>query len=201
MSIIPINKPRAKQDVIESLIASAGVDRKKYPVVVVGVRGYYLDSMGKPGVNDRGIYDDAIFLCTPTMFGAFNGNTDPSKYRKGKGTGSGRGMASLKPGLWTVYTYSTHNGSKPHMALCQREGKVTVVRDGNPNYDDYGNFGINIHRGGKGTSSEGCQTIPPSQWKSFIGSAKAELNRYSQKIVPYLLVEEKDLQAVQMKAA
>jgi lysozyme len=49
---------------------------------------------------------------------------------------------------------------------------------------------INIHRGGyRTTSSEGCQTIYPSQWDGFINLVYSEMSRYNQKTIPYLLVE------------
>jgi hypothetical protein len=77
-----------------------------------------------------------------------------------------------------------------------RLGTVTVVRDGEPPYEDTGNFGINIHRGGNNTtSSEGCQTILPEQWDSFYNLAKDQAKRYygdnwNKKVVPYILLEE-----------
>jgi lysozyme len=55
-------------------------------VFLIGIRGYYQDSMGKPGINDRGIYDDAICLLAPNLFLTFNANTDPSVYRPGIAT-------------------------------------------------------------------------------------------------------------------
>ena len=79
-------------------------------MIVVGVRGYYRDTMGAPGVNDRGIYDEAIFLHTPSATVAFNGNTDPSRVKKGSGTGARKGMASLNPGVWKVHRFDLHNG-------------------------------------------------------------------------------------------
>lgn len=158
-------------------------------VVVVGVRGYYKDSMGKPGQNDRGIYDDAIFLVGPDHFSSYNGNTDPSGYRKGWGTGASKGMASLAPGVWSVYKLDLHNGA--YTALCQRAGEVRVMRDGvNGPYPDTGYFGINIHRGGDGTTSSlGCQTIVPEQWTSFIENVKRLLKDTGQVVVTYILVE------------
>lgn len=127
---------------------------------VCGIRGYYANSMGKPG-NDRQLYDDAIFLVTKDEMIPYNGNTDPSAFKLS--------IACLKPGIWPVYKFDLHSGK--YLALCQRAGKVTVVRDGKG--EDTGNFGINIHRGGVwGTGSLGCQTIPPSQWDNFIELAQ-----------------------------
>lgn len=192
---IPGAKPRLSSEKLRELLSPFAVDRIAHPVVVVGVRGYYRDSMGAPNVNDRGIYDDAIFLDTPSGTVAYNANTDPSRYRKGSGRGLKKGMASLKPGAWYVHHLDLHRGK--YLALCQRLGSVTVVRDGvDHDYEDTGYFGINIHRGSvNSTSSIGCQTIVPDQWSSFIGNIKDQAlryfgdDKYKSTVIPYVLIE------------
>ncbi len=181
----PNSRPQATMKQIQDIVLS---HRVVDPLVVVGIRGYYKDSMGKPGVNDRGIYDDAIFLVAHMHFSSYNANTDPSGYRKGWGTGASKGMASLKEGLYRAHKLDIHNGK--YLALCQRAGKVTVIRDGNPPYEDVGNFGINIHRGGDGTTSSlGCQTIVPEQWEGFIANVRNILKDNHDIVVPYILVD------------
>ena len=71
---------------------------------LLGVRGYYRDTMGERGRNDRGIYGDAILLLTPTAYVTFNANADPAQFKSG--------IANLKCGVWT-YRLGTHNLSKP----------------------------------------------------------------------------------------
>ena len=187
-------KPRLSTTELDAKLQPYNIDRDKHPVIVVGIRGYYKNSMGAPGVNDRGIYDDAIFLYTPSVMAAFNGNTDPSRMRKGTGKGPAKGMASLNPGAWFVHQFDKHNGK--YLALCQRLGHVSVTRDGDPPYEDKGSFGINIHRGSyNGTSSLGCQTIHPDQWESFINLAVDQVKRYfgtqwNKICVPYVLLQE-----------
>ena len=194
MPRVPKERPRLSSEVLRQRIAPFNIDRVRYPVVVVGIRGYYKNSMGAPGVNDRGIYDDAIFIESPHVMVAFNGNTDPSRFRKGSGTGSKKGMATLNPGAWFAHRFDKHNGD--YLALCQRAGVVTVTRDGDPPYEDTGKFGINIHRGGyNSTSSEGCQTVHPAQWDSFIATAQDQVRRYfpdtwRSQVVPYILLVE-----------
>ena len=178
----PSDKPEAQRDFIESLLHEAGVTDK---VALVGRRGYYRDSMGVKGKNDRGIYDDAIFVVSPNLFAAYNANTDPSRGRPG--------MAVLKPGVWR-YKIGVHGLSKPkaqqYKALVQA-AEVVVVRDGRG--DDRGYFGINIHRGGNTTTgSEGCQTIVPDQWASFIATVEAEMKEFGQTSLPYLLSDRGD---------
>jgi lysozyme len=171
-----------------------GIDRTVHPLVVVGIRGYYRDSMGAPGVNDRGIYDDALFLDTPDSFATFNGNTDPSRVRTGHGTGTAKGMAVLNEGLWYVHKFALHNGK--YLALCQRLAQVTVTRDGTPPYQDTGMFGINIHKGGYNTTSSlGCQTVHPDQWPAFIEMAVDHAKRWhgarwNDVVIPYALLED-----------
>jgi len=191
---LPAARPRVSR---ADLIAAV---RTRYPnhlffrnLTVVGVRGHYRDTLGAVGQNDRAMYDDALFLVSDDAFVAFNANTDPSGYRKGKGTGAAKGMASLNPGYWPVMRLDKHQGK--YEALCQRAGPVVVTRDGDPPYQDRGMFGINIHRGGvNGTSSEGCQTIPPHQWPAFIATATDQTRRLSgatwrQAVIPYVLLE------------
>jgi len=189
MSMIPNSRPRMTEAALMPLVRPLGItdaDR----LFVVGVRGYYRDTMGKPGVNDRGIYDDALFIVAPGLhFSSWNANTDPSRYRNGKGTGAGKGMASLKTGLWRAHRFGLHKG---YPALIQIGGAVTVVRDGQPPYEDTGYFGINIHKGGvTTTSSEGCQTIHPTQWLAFMANMDdlAKRLRLRGSVIPYALVD------------
>lgn len=152
--------------------------------------------MGVVGANDRGIYDDAIFIYTKDALIAYNANTDPSKYRKGTGTGAKKGMASLKGNaVYYAHILGLHKGK--YEALVQRAGEVTVLRDnekGEP-YEHKGYFGINIHEGGlRNTNSEGCQTIPPSQYTGFINNVRDFLRRYypttfRKQVVPYILID------------
>ena len=124
-----------------SLLSKHGVDVSKR-VALLGVRGYYRDTMGEPGVNDLGIYDDAIFVVSPDTHKAWPANTDPSRLSPG--------MASLLPGVWK-YQLGLHGLSKPlhlrYMALVQA-APVTVARH-LQRTTDTGWFGINIHRGGR----------------------------------------------------
>jgi lysozyme len=174
---VPRSKPHLSQNELDSKVAALGLDRSRHPFVVAGIRGYYRNLLGAPGVNDRGLYDDALFLSSPLGFASYNGNTDPSRVRKGRGTGAGKGMAVLQPGLWLAHRFGLHRGK--YLALVQTGGPVTVLRDGDPPYPDSGLFGINIHRGGwNTTSSLGCQTVHPSQWPAFIALARDLATRH-----------------------
>ena len=158
----------------------------KFPCIV-GIRGYYKDEMGKKGVNDRGIYDDAIYIVETNLAFAFNGNTDPSRH--GTNHKIGKGLAALKAGTYE-YKIGIHGlsreKSKQYEALVQEE-PVIVKRDVTET-EHKGFFGINIHKGGfNTTSSEGCQTIHPSQWDEFMTLVKAYFP--SGKNIPYILIE------------
>lgn len=178
--ILPAKRPQLTRAAAEAHLKAGGVDLSK--PALLGLRGYYRDTMGIVGSNDRGIYDDAICLVTPTKYLAFNGNCDPSKERPK--------MAVLACGLW-LYKLGIHGLSKPkelqYEALVQA-AQVRVIRDGHG--PDTGWFGINIHRGGDyATSSLGCQTIPNPQWGEFKRETKAEMQRASVSTIPYLLID------------
>lgn len=186
--MVPKSKPQQKlEKTLKVLSKHKFKDSEK--VKLLGVRGYYRDTMGKPGENDRGIFDDAIFVIAPDCHVAFNANTDPTRVRKGKGKGSGKGMAMLKPGLYRAHQIGRHKAVYP--ALVQRAGEVTVIRDGiDGDYEHTGYFGINIHPGGVySTSSLGCQTLPRQQWQSFISLVMDQMKKHNQEVIPYLLVE------------
>jgi lysozyme len=183
---IPKSRPQMKREVLEERVNAFNIDKEKFPILFIGVRGYYLDTLGEEGENDRGIYDDAMFIMTNNFFLSFNANTDPSVYRQG--------IATLKKGWWPAYKFDLHRGQ--YLALCQRAGAVTVHRDDVG--DETGWFGINIHKGSyNSTSSLGCQTIHPDQWEDFIdtGVGLAEQifdKNWKRKTYGYLLLDERD---------
>jgi lysozyme len=182
--ILPPKRPQLDRDTAASQMRDAGWDEQRHPVALYGVRGYYKNTMGERGANDRKLYDDAIFLISPDKFHAFNANTDPGAFRAG--------IATLMPGVW-LYHIGTHGLSKPkkkrYTAFVQA-APVTVQRDGRTmTYS--GMFGINIHRGGRfSVSSEGCQTIWPGQWEECIANASIYLRERGQEVIPYILVDE-----------
>lgn len=184
--MLPPSTPKMTRAELMQLLAKAHPDLELPFFCIVGIRGYYKNSMGVPKENDRGIYDDAIFLLTDTELHAFNANTDPSKYQKG--------IAKLKAGVWPCYRFDIHGGQKEqYPAICQRSNDVVVIRDGKGEHR--GMFGINIHKGGNTTTSSlGCQTIPPTQWDRFYSTAKRIAvtlwgNKYQSQTITYILLE------------
>lgn len=154
-------------------------------VFIIGIRGYYKNSMGKPGQNDRGIYDDAIILVGPEYYETFNGNTDPSKFRPG--------IAKLLPGVHRFkkgnHGISRPGGGYPAFRPATPDESLPVSRDGKTGV--FKGFAINIHKGSiNSTSSEGCQTIYPDQWIEFKDNAYLQMDLAGQKTIPYILIEQ-----------
>jgi lysozyme len=179
--MIPKDRPRIERKTTEQLLRLRKVSD---PVCLVGIRGYYRDSMGAVGKNDVGLYDDAIILVSPNAHVAFNANVDPS--RLGWNANARKPMAQLKSGVYR-YKLGQHGISRgnPYKALVQA-GPVTVMRG---DKEETGHFAINIHKGGRTTtSSEGCQTIPEPSWSGFINLVESELKRNNAKTLSYVLV-------------
>lgn len=177
MADVPRSRPQWGIDRVDSMLTP---NRVPGTVAVLGVRGYYKQTMGNPLTNDRGIYDDAMFIRTDTGLWSFNANCDPSVFRQG--------IANLRTGVWK-YKQGLHgiNKGNPYPAFVQAD-RVVVVRDGGQ--VETGWFGINIHRGGNnGTSSLGCQTLFPGQWDEFRDTLKAQLKSHGQEIFNYVLIE------------
>jgi lysozyme len=193
--MIPTSKPRAPRHVVQSAALAGWIkhifkdpaNSEQFPeFYVLGVRGYYRDTMGKAGVNDRGIYDDAMFVVGPETFVAFNANTDPSMFRKG--------VASLIPG-WYPFRPGNHGisrpgGGYPAFRPATKGEALPVIRDGEDGRSKRDGVAINIHKGGYNTtSSEGCQTIYPPEWPAFHALVHMELKRAGLKRFWYGLLD------------
>ena len=176
-AMIPPARPKQTREETENLLSGLDV-----PVALLGVRGYYKLMGSDMRGNDINIYDDAIFVWSINGYMSFNANTDPSVSRAR--------VASLKPGTWH-YRLGIHNISKEksrqYPALIQA-APVTVSRQGGA--DDTGWFGVNIHRGGRTTTTSlGCVTIPPSQYDGFYNLVKSEMVRAKVSRIPFVLTE------------
>jgi len=175
-----MNKPQMKAEAVRKIVSDHGITDK---IVLVGIRGYFRDTMGKPGQNDIGMYDDAIFLVTPEAVYNYNANTDPSKRYPA--------IASLVPGVHP-YRKGNHGISKPGGGYpafrpATPDESLPVTRDGQKEISK--GIAINIHKGGfYTTSSAGCQTLPPDEWTDFQPRAYYEMTRFGQKIIQYILI-------------
>lgn len=192
MGIKPQERPNITRADAEAAARAHGVTDT---VFVLGFRGYYLNSMGKVGENDRALYDDAVAVVGPGIFATFNFNTDPGAYREG--------MACLEPGVH-VYQPGPHPMAAPNYPAFRQAREVVVRRDQtaefkagvqHPKYGYClgegrwrGLFGINIHRGGNTrTSSLGCQTVPPDQWDEFHKTVHAALTAAGARTFKYIM--------------
>ena len=178
----PNSRPKATRSQIEKL-AKKAAGGSLPRVFLVGIRGYYSETFAPSG-NNRGVYDDALFIVGPETFTAFNANTDPSAFRKN--------VATLVPGVHPYrpgnHGISRPGGGYPAFRPATKNEELPVTRDGVA--VPWPGVAINIHRGGNTTtSSEGCQTVPPKQWDLFHGLLTKELKAAGQKTFPYILLE------------
>lgn len=183
-SIIPPSRPKMSEAEARQILERKNVTDQ---VAVIGRRGYYLKSMGDPTRNDRGIYDDALIVVTPDGIMTFNGNVDPSIFRPGIAT-LANGVHRYRPGRHGVSRDRPERiVSYPAFRPATKGEMLPVTRDGVLSNPRPG-VAINIHRGSRtGTSSEGCQTVPPDQWDAFHTLLTSALKRYGQRDFPYVL--------------
>jgi hypothetical protein len=171
-----MDKPKISRAEFIALIGEHYNELSSYGLFIAFIRGYRKNTMGKPGVNDRGIYDDAVAIFTNDAYYTFNANVDPQSYRKGEGFGDKKGIASIVAGVvFKCWKLDYHKNK--YLALCQRLGPVTVMRDGNPPYLQTSAYlGINNHRGRISVvDSLGCCTVPENEYPDYINTVVSEL--------------------------
>lgn len=184
MSIIPQSRPQLTKELEAQIRGYLKEHNVVSPVALVGIRGYYSSTFAPAG-NNRGVYDDALFVVTNGSIASFNFNADPSIYK--------RGIATLEKGV-IYYVKGKHNLSRPHkmydaLRPASAGWKVRVRRDGLKGL--LWGTALNIHRGGNSsTESEGCQTLPPAQWPEFINLIYGKMSHFDVTKVPYLLIEK-----------
>jgi lysozyme len=160
MSIIPPTAPKADYAYLQDVVKNITTFQPKRSYIVE-IRGYR-KSMGVPGKNDTGMYDDYIGLVHDCkLIAGYNANVDPqsSKHKQGR--------PFIVAGLYPdSHTLGFHKDD--YLALRQT-GNLTVIRELTGKRQT-GRFALNIHEGGlRSTFSEGCQTIPPGTYTNFIG--------------------------------
>lgn len=161
--VVPPRRPNISAEKAARYLRHAGVSLDgPVRVVVLFVRGYYLDSYGAHGINDRNTYDGAAVVCLVGRgqvhdVTTFNANTDPSG--QGMNRSVGKPYPSICPGVWR-YRFGLHRGR--YLAL-KPSSYVEVVRDGRTSRER--NASINIHAGGfDWTWSWGCLTVVKTQY-------------------------------------
>ena len=200
-ALLPKRRPQQSAGVTRAVIDKfkdlLPTDRRHDSVYVVGVRGYYLDTFGKPGENDRNVYDDAILVVEPNGAHNFNGNTDPSRFSTGIARLKSPQAVRYKPGL-----HGFNRKAGPYPAFRQ-DSPCTVIRDNKGEDTDSPNhyFWINLHRGANTTtSSAGCQTVPPHQWTEFKTLVDGLLQKFNQQNFFYILVDNADVPKEELAA-
>lgn len=179
----PPNRPKATLQHIEGYLRERGWrdEARREKIYMLGVRGYYANTFGKPRVNDRVFYDDALFVVeNPNTVWAYNFNCDPSVYRKG--------VATLKAEEKYNVVKWRHRGRYPALQIT----RDILHRDGTTQLS-IGRHGINFHYDAEHYSKDslGCQTLPRSQWDAFIKLAYGLMDKHKVTNFTYYLIENK----------
>ncbi len=210
-----LTPPQLSADRVILMIKSAIADDDRLrfdpfrvcPVWALAVRGYYRDTMGAPGKNDVGIWDDAVFLYDASTgeVVSYRWNVDPS--RLGFNAAIGKGYAILQPGIWPFFRGS-HKGkgaawrqfdeetaAKRKLAsyFADRRGKghFAVWRGDFGKNAEWGYQAINCHWSDypQSTSSWACQTAPRDDWDRFQRLSYALTIQSGQPFLPYVLTD------------
>lgn len=190
--VIPKTRPQISKSDVDIFVA---YHKAKYPqmfqandkIVLVFIRGYYLKSFGNPETNDYNVYDDACLVWSENFCYPYNANTDPSFVRHPQ---TNRPLAKLNCGVYRFYK-GKHKNKYNALRAFPEGVQLPCSRDGKPSICQY----INIHYGSDinlfdTTWSEGCLTLPKSQFIEFINLVYTLLDSNKQKTVPVILIEK-----------
>lgn len=191
--ILPPSRPHRDRQRIEAVLNFYKHDISLPGIVFV--RGHYLNSMGEIGRDDLNIYDDACYITGNgfRLFESYNANTNPSFSRKG-----GRRLAMLNLGPYRFYK-GKHKNQYNALRAYPEGVQLPCTREGQPSTAQF----INIHKGSTNPKardivwSEGCLTIPDTQFGDFIQRVYAEMDRTHTHIIPVYLVENRNTAAGQ----
>lgn len=185
MNILPPSRPARSRPKIDAVLRHYGAKDDRLSIVFV--RGHYLDSMGAKGKDDLNIYDDSCFIVAPGVFESYNANTNPSFVKRGT-----RRLAQLDLGRYRFYR-GMHKG-KYRALRSYPEGIIQpVTREGKPSTAQY----INIHKGSTNPRatdivwSEGCLTVPDTQYGDFVLRVWTAMDRLGQQVVDVFLIENR----------
>lgn len=163
-------------------------------VLLIGVRGYFLNSIGKRNENDFNRWDDAILVLEKgELVKTFNANTDPSKLRAD--------VAMLKAGIYKFYKGRHKNRIDALRAFPEGVKWDCVRQDRNGKWYEAKCSHINIHDGGlSDTWSAGCQTLPNyagnRQFNEFRDLVYKLMSASKMKTVDYLLLTEDEMSRI-----
>lgn len=172
-----IRVPKITHAACVSLLRANSVDIDKEGVALLAVRGYYRDSEGKPGVNDRRVWDDIIVIVLRDQVFRYQANVDPSIYQFR--------VASLVPGVYEIVKH-LHKGRYASFQIV----RDVVRRDGVEGVD-IGRHGINIHYDSEHlpTGSLGCLTLRKSQYWPFQKRLYSYFAKFDKQTVKLVLIE------------
>lgn len=183
--IIPPSRPKrdeAKLQVIKDYYAF-----KPRETYLIFIRGYYLNTMGEPNKDDRNIYDDALFVVGPTLNESYNCNTNPSWRRKGT-----RWLAELNLGVYQFYR-GMHKGRYKALRTFPEGAILSCTRNSSMATCSH----INIHKGSTNPMvhdivwSEGCLTLPDTQYNDFQMRLWDAMDEYKQEVITAVLLENR----------
>lgn len=173
----------------------------------IAVRGW-LEGTSKEDRFD--IYDDAIIVLNGAAATIFRAAVDPTTYLVRHPINTD-GAAQLMIGLWK-FRRGLHHGKPSLPCFIQAEDFIVNRLDagGHVTHQETGDFGIHIHSGGDGDTTDrfsaGCQIIhnpdgyraPDGKWgafwyQKFYYPQIATMQMHDQTVLPYLLVGAEDL--------
>ena len=158
------------------------------PLLLIAIRGYFLNSVGKRGENDYNVWDDAVLVTeNGQLQRAFNANTDPSKIKSG--------LAMLNEGLYYFYKGMHKNRIRAFRAFPEGVKLPCKRQDALGNWHSSVCSAINIHDGGeRDTWSAGCQTVinthQNAQFIEMRDLVYGIMDRLRLLHFPYLLIDE-----------